>query len=126
MEEEVGDASKEADGSDGLLFGLFEKITEESAASTLTLGFRFDDDGADFGEVRAVEVECSAAEEDAACFSRDGGLGYGEVADVFADLGVAATEKGPVAGEGVNEVEDVDGVGKLCFAHNRSAFAQTR
>jgi hypothetical protein len=82
-----------------LLFGLFEKCAEESAASTLAFGFRLDDDGAHFGEVGAVEVESSAAEKDAACFSRDGGLGYGEVADVFADLGVAAAEESAVAGE---------------------------
>ena len=79
------------------------------AAGALALGFGLDDDGADLGEVRAVEVEGSAAEEDAAGLGVGDVLGDGEVADVFADLGVAAAEEGAVAGEGVDEVEDVDG-----------------
>ena len=66
MEEEVGDAGEEADGGDLLLFGLFEEGAEQSAAGALAFGFGFDDDGADFGEVGAVEMESSAAEEDAA------------------------------------------------------------
>ena len=41
-------------------------------------------------EVRAVEVQGAAAEEDAAV-----GLGDGEVADVFADLGVGALRSVP-------------------------------
>jgi hypothetical protein len=109
-----------------LLFGLFQKRTEEAAASTLAFGFRFDDDGAHFGEVGTVEVESSTAEEDAARFSRDGGLGYGEVADVFADLGVAAAKERPVAGERVHQIKDVDCVRELRFTHHRSAFAQSR
>ena len=66
VEEEVGDAGEEADGGDVLLFGFFEEGAEETAAGALALGFGFDDDGADLGEVRAVEVERSAAEEDSA------------------------------------------------------------
>ena len=66
MEEEVGDAGEEADGGDLLLFGLFEEGAEETAACALAFGFGLDDDGADLGEVGAVEVEGSAAEEDAA------------------------------------------------------------
>ncbi len=65
VEEEVGDAGEEADGGDGLLFGFFEQGTKEPAAGALAFGFGLDDDGADLGEVRAVEVERSAAEEDA-------------------------------------------------------------
>ena len=94
VKEEVGDASEETDGGDGLLFGLFEESAEETAAGALTLGFGFDDDGADFSEVWAVEVESSAAKEDAGF-----GLGHGEVADVLADLGVAAAKEGPVPGQ---------------------------
>jgi hypothetical protein len=126
VEKEVGDAGEEADGGDLLLFGLFEECTEETASGTLAFGFRLNDDGADFGEVGAVEVERSAAEEDTTCFSRDGGFGYGEVADVLADFGIAAAEEGAVTGEGVDQIEDVDGVGKFGFAHDRSAFAQAR
>ena len=120
VEEEVGDAGKEADGGDFLLFGFFEEGSEEFAAGALALGFGFDDDGADFGEVGAVEVKSSAAEEDSGF-----GFGYGEVADVLADLGVATAEQGAVAGQGIDEVEDVDGVREFCFAHRRTAFAQT-
>ncbi len=59
--EEVGDAGEQADGGDLLLFGFFEESAEEFAACALALGFWFDDDGADLGEVRAVEVESAAA-----------------------------------------------------------------
>ena len=97
---------------------------EKFAACSLSFGLRLYDDGANLGEVGTVEVEGSAAEEDTACFSRDGGFGYSEVADVFADLGVAAAEEGAVAGEGVDEVEDVDRVGKFGFADHGSAFAE--
>jgi hypothetical protein len=119
VEEEVGDAGEEADGGDGLFFGFFEEGAEETTARALALGFGFDDDGADLGEVRAVEVEGSAAEEDAGF-----GFGYGEVANVLADFGVAAAEESAVAGEGVDEVKDVDGVGKFGFADHGSAFAE--
>jgi hypothetical protein len=119
VEEEVGDAGEEADGGDFLLFCFFEEGTEEAAACALTFGFGLDDDGADLGEVRAVEMEGSAAEEDSGF-----GFGYGEVSDVFADLGVAAAEEGSVAREGVDEFEDVDGVGELRFADHGSSFAE--
>jgi hypothetical protein len=124
VEEEIGDAGEETDGGDALLFGLREECAEETATGALAFGFGFDDDGADLGEVRAVEVEGSATEEDTARFSNDGGFGYGEVADVLADLGVAAAEEGAVAGEGVDEVKDVDGVREFGLAHHRSAFAE--
>jgi hypothetical protein len=126
VEEEVGDAGEEADGCDLLLFRFFEKRAKESAASALALGLGFDDDRAHFGQVGAVEVERTATQEDAARFSNDGRFRDREVADVLADLGVAAPEEGAVAGEGVDEVEDVDGVGELRFAHHGSAFAQAR
>ncbi len=64
--------------------------------------------------MRAVEVERAAAEELFFCSSgfgvRDGAVGDGEVADVFAELGVGAAEEGAVVGVGVDEVEDVAGV----------------
>ena len=65
----------------------------------------------------AVEVEGSAAEEDAGFR-----LGDLEVTDVFADFGVVAAEEGAVVGEGVDEVEDVDGVLELGFADGGSAY----
>ena len=72
--------------------------------------FGLDDDGADFGEVRAVEMERAAAEELVFAVGVVARYGDGEVADVFADLGVGAAEERAVAGEGVDEVEDVAGV----------------
>jgi hypothetical protein len=111
--EEVGDAGEEADAHDGVLFGLFER-GRMRAAGALALGFGLDDDGADLGEVRAVEVERAAAEELVAVvggrIDAEGMVSTrsaGEVADVLADLGVVAAEEGAVAGERVDEVEDV-------------------
>ena len=66
-----------------------------------------EDDAADLGEVGAVEVEGAAAQEFGVgggvlgeLIGRWGEFGDGEVADVFADFGVAAAEEGAVAGEG--------------------------
>ena len=118
MEEEVGDAGEEAYAGDTLHFGLGEEGLEYAAAGALALGLGLDDDGADFGEMRAVEMQRSAAKEDA-CF----GFGDVEVADVLADLGVAAAEEGAVAGERVDELEDVDGVLEAGLADERSADA---
>jgi hypothetical protein len=119
VEEEVGDASEETDGGDLLLFGLFEECTEETTASALAFGFGFDDDRAHFGEMRAIEVEGPTTEKDARF-----GFGHSEVADVLADLGVAATQKGSIAGKRVDEVEDVDSVGELSFADDSSASTE--
>jgi hypothetical protein len=126
VEEEVGDAGEETDRGDLLLFGFFEEGAKESAAGALTFGFGFDDDGADLGEVGAVEVEGTAADEDAARISNYGGFCHCEVADVFADLGVAAAEEGAVARQGVDQIEDVHCVRELRFADHGSAFAQAR
>src|SRR5258708_8433358 len=79
VEKEVGNAGEEADGSDALLFGLFEQRAKQPAASPLALGFGFDDDGADLGKVRSIEVKCAAAEEDARL-----GFSHRKVADVLA------------------------------------------
>ena len=108
VEEEVGDAGEEAGGGDAVVFGFRQQRTKQGAAGALAAGFGVQDDGADLGEVRAVEVEGAAAEE----VGFGGGLGwgvgggfgegfgYGEVADVFADFGVAATEEGAVVRRG--------------------------
>jgi len=113
--EEVGDAGEEADAHDGVVGGFVDEGADELAAGAKAFGFGLDDDGADFGEVWAVEMERAAAEELVAIVGWlgvdaegmvfvDGGrgdeaLGDGEVADVFAELGVVATEEGAVAGE---------------------------
>ena len=107
--EEVGDAGEEADGHHGVLGGLVDEGAEELAAGADAFGFGLDDDGADFGEVWAVEVEGAAAEEVGGAVGLDD-VGDGEVADVLADLGVGAAEEGAVGGERVDEVEDLEGV----------------
>ena len=84
-------------------FGFFNERAQDAAACALAFGLGLDDDGADFAEVRSVEVQRAAAEEDAAV-----GFGNGEVADVFADFGEAASEQRAVAGERVDEVVDVE------------------
>ena len=70
--EEVGDAGEEADALDAAGFGLIEEGADEEAAGSLALGFRADDDGADLGQVLAVDVECRAADELAGCRFDDG------------------------------------------------------
>ena len=92
VKEEVRDAGEEADAGDPLVLGFFEQTAEELAAGALALGFRLDDDRADLGKVRAVDVQGAAAEEDTGL-----GLSDLEVADVFADFGVVAAEEGAVA-----------------------------
>lgn len=97
MLEEGGDASEEADAPDAADFGLIEERADEQAAGSGFLGFGIDDDGADLGEVLAVDVECSAADELARA-----GFNDGEGVDVFADFRVGAGEECVVVGEAVD------------------------
>ena len=62
--------------------------------------------------MRAVEVERAAAEKDAAI-----GLGDGEVANVFADLGEWALEQRAIGGERIHQIVDVGGVLKQGLTH---------
>ena len=108
--EEVGHAGEEADGEDGVVFGFVDEGFEEEATGSVAFVVGVDDDGTDFGEVRAVEMEGAAAEELSVA------LGYGEVANVFTDFGEAAAEKRAVSGKGIDEVVDVAGVLEAGFA----------
>ena len=106
--EKCGDAGKEANTHDAVVFGLFDEVLEDTATGTETLGVWLCDDGADLGEVRAVEMKCAAADElglGPAVFGKF--FGDGEVADVLAEFGVGAAEEGAVAGERIDEVEDI-------------------
>src|SRR5664280_2744749 len=49
-----------------------------------------------------------------------------EVADVLADFGVVSAQQGAVAGERVDQLEDVDRVLKFCLAHDRTADSTAR
>ncbi len=60
---------------------MIEEGADEKAAGSVAFGFRADDDGADLGQVLAVDVECSAADELAG-----GGFDDGEGVDVGADF----------------------------------------
>jgi hypothetical protein len=60
FEKEVGDAGEEADRLDAVLLGFFDEGLEDVAAGALALGCGLNDDGAYFGEMRAVEMESAA------------------------------------------------------------------
>ena len=95
--EEGGNASEEADALDAADFGLIEEGAHEQAAGSGFLGFGIDDDGADLGEVPAVDVECSATDELASA-----GFSDGEGMDVGADFRIGAKEECVVVGEAVD------------------------
>ena len=90
--EEGGDAGEEADAVDSAGFGLVEEGTDEQASGSASLGVGADDDGADLGEVLAVDVERGTTQELTGVVFDDG-----EGTDVLADFGVGAVEEGTVA-----------------------------
>src|ERR1035437_585752 len=87
-EEIIRNAREQADGLDAVLFSLGYKRSEDAAARALTLGRRNDRDGTHLAKMRAVKVQCTASQKDAAI-----GQGDGEVANVFADLGEGAVDQ---------------------------------
>ena len=95
--EERGDASEEADTLDAAGIGLAQKFVNELTAGSAAFDVGTNDDGADLGEMRAVDVEGCAAEKLM-------GMGFddGEGADVAADFSVGAGKEGPVVGEAVD------------------------
>jgi hypothetical protein len=103
--EESGDAGEETDALDAAGLGLFEEGADEQAAGPVSLAVGLDDDGADLGKVRAVDVEGGTSDELAGA-----GFDDGEGVDVRADLEVGAAEEGAVAGETVDELMDGAGV----------------
>jgi hypothetical protein len=56
-------ASQETDAFDATGFGLVEEGLDEEAACSVTLSVGTDDDGADLGEVLAVDVKGGTANE---------------------------------------------------------------
>jgi len=108
--EESGDAGEETDALDSACFGLIEEGVDEQAAGSASLGVGMDDDGADLGEVRAVDVKSGTADELVGA-----GFDDGEGLDVGADFEVGAAEEGAVAGEAVDQVIDGAGVLQLGF-----------
>ena len=59
--EKIGDAGEEAEALDSARFGLAHEFVDELATGSASFDIGTDDDGADFGEVWAVDVECCAA-----------------------------------------------------------------
>jgi hypothetical protein len=112
VREVVGDAGEEADGKHLVLFRLGEQRFKDGVACAQAAAVFADDDGADLGQVRAVEMQSAAAQELglAGGVFRIGAAGNGEIADVLADFGVAAAQQCAVAGERVDQIEDVAGV----------------
>jgi hypothetical protein len=95
--EEGWDASEEADALDASGFGLIEECTYEEATGSAPLRLGIDDDGANLGEVLAIDVERGTSEEIGGAVFDDG-----EGADVRADLNVGAGEEGAVVGATVD------------------------
>ncbi len=109
--EEVGDAGEEADALDAARLSLTEELVDELATGSASFDIGADDDGADLGEVWAVDVEGCAAEELV-------GVGFddGEGADIGADFGVGAGKEGAVMREAVDQLMYGAGVLQLRFA----------
>ena len=103
--EESGDAGEETDAPDAAGLGLIEEGVNEQAAGSVSLGVGMDDDGADLGEVLAVDVKSGTADELAGA-----GFDDGEGVDVRADFEVGAAEEGAVAGEAVDQLIDGGGI----------------
>ena len=95
--EEGWDTSEQADALDASGFGLIEECSYEKAPGSVPLRLRIDDDGANLGEVLAIDVECGTTEKLGGAVFDDG-----EGADVLADLPVGATEQGAVVGATVD------------------------
>jgi hypothetical protein len=89
--EEFRSSGEKADAADLVTLGLREDGFDKEASATGFLVFRLDGDGADFGEVRAVEVESAATNDFGEAvvilaFEDD------EIADIFADFRKGARE----------------------------------
>ena len=109
--EKVGDAGEEAEALYAACFGLTHEFLNELTTGSATFDIGTDDDGADLGEVWAVDVEGCAAEELMGVSFNDG-----EGADVGADFRVGAGKEGAVLREAVDQLMDGVGVLQLRFA----------
>src|SRR5258705_1862540 len=85
--EESGDAGEETDALDAAGLGLIEEGADQQAAGPVSLGVGMDDDGADLGEVLAVDVKRGTADELVGA-----GFDDGKGGDVGADLCVTPGE----------------------------------
>ena len=108
--EKVGDAGEEADALDAACFGLAHEFVDKLTTGSASFDIGTDDDGADLGEVWAVDMKGCATEELM-------GVGFddGEGADVGTDFGVGAGKEGAVVREAVDQLMDGVGVLQLRF-----------
>ena len=109
--EEAGNAGEETNAADATGLGLFEERADEQAAGSVSFGFGTDDDGANLGQVRTIDVKRRAADE---LMRR--GFDDGEGVDVRADLRVTPGEQRAIVSEAVNELMDGAGVLQLRLA----------
>ena len=109
--EEERDAGDQTDAFDACLPGLPEEGFEEKATGSSSCFARVDDDGADFSEMRTVDVERGTADE-LSCF----GFDDGERVYVLADLRVWAIEEGAVVGVALDELMYCFSVRELSLA----------
>ena len=117
--EEVGDASEETDAPDAFGSGLIKEGADEQAAGSVPLGVRTDSDGADLGEVLAVDVEGGAAKE-----LLGDGFDDGKGADVGTDLRVTPRKQGAIVGEAVDQAMDGAGVLQLRFPRSHGGCSE--
>ncbi len=96
-----------------LAFGLIDEGADEEAAGSLSLGFRTDNDGTDLGEVLAIDMKRSAADELVGCRFDDG-----EGVDVGANFRIGAVQEGSVAGEALDQLTDGAGILQLRFTRS--------
>ena len=109
--EKIGDAGEEAEALYAACFGLTHELLNELTTGSASFDIGTDDDGADLGEVRAIDVEGCTTEE-----LRGVGFNDGEGANVGADFGVGAGKEGAAVREAVDQLMDGVRVLQLRFA----------
>ena len=99
--EEGWDSGEETDALDAAGCCLIENGLNEEATGSVAFDVWIDYDGADLGEVLAVDVHGGTADELA-------GVGFadGEGADVGADLSIGAMEEGAIMRETLDQLID--------------------
>src|ERR1039458_488073 len=98
----IRNAREQADGLNAVLFCLGDERGQDAAARAMALGRRQNRDGTHLAKMRAVKVQCTAAQKDAAIGQDDG-----KVTDVFADLGEGTVDQRAVGSERVDQVADI-------------------
>ena len=109
--EEGRDSRKEADALDSTGFCLIEESLDEQTACPFSHCVRVNGDGADLGEMAAVDMKGGTADELAG-----GSLDYGEGVNISGNLVVGTRQKGSIRSEAVDQLMDCAGVLRGCFS----------